>query len=59
MERVEDPPAEMEKDSSMRPEVTVTIDEFTAFIFAYMKLKQNAKFDSIYLAGPAWLDGIY
>lgn len=58
MERVEEPAAKMEKDSSMRPEVMVTIGEFTAFIFAYMKLKQNAKFDSIYLAGPAWLDDI-
>lgn len=59
MERVEDPVSEKEKDSSMRPEVTTTIGDFTAFIFAYMKLKQNAKFDSINLAGPAWLDNIY
>ena len=55
MERVE------EQDGA--PEVTATIGAFTAFIFEYMveymdahmKWKQNAKFDSIYLAGPAFL----
>ena len=46
-------------DASMRPEVTVTIGELTAFLFGHIRLKQNAKFDSIYLAGPAWLDDIY
>lgn len=59
MERVEDPVFEQEKDSSMRPEVTAAIGEFTAFLFAYIKLKQNAKFDSIDLIAPAWLDNIY
>jgi len=58
MEHVEQPGAVKGNDSSMRPEVTTTIGEFTAFLFAYTKLKQNAKFDSIYLAGPAWMDGI-
>lgn len=43
-------------DPSMRPEVTTTIGEFTAFIFGYSKLKQNTKFDSIYLSGPTWLN---
>ena len=59
MERVGEPGTENEKDSSMRPEVTATIGEFTAFIFAYMKLKPNAKFDSIYLAGPAFVNEIF
>lgn len=59
MERVEGPAAELEEDSSMRPEFTAAIGEFTAFIFAYIKLKQNAKFDNIDLAGPAWLGDIY
>ncbi|MDE7415942.1 MAG: hypothetical protein K2N44_06475 [Lachnospiraceae bacterium] len=59
MERVEEPVTDQEKDSSMRPEVTTTIGEFTAFIFEYMKLKQNAKFDSIYLAGPAFINEMY
>lgn len=58
MERVEDPGAEKADDSSMRPEVTTTIGAFTAFLFSYMKLKQNAKFDSIYLAGPAFINEI-
>lgn len=58
MERVEDPGAEKANDSSMRPEVTTTIGAFTAFLFSYMKLKQNAKFDSIYLAGPAFVNEI-
>ncbi|MDE6053378.1 MAG: hypothetical protein K2G55_06405 [Lachnospiraceae bacterium] len=59
MERVEEPVTDQETDSSMRPEVTTTIGEFTAFIFEYMKLKQNAKFDSIYLAGPAFINETY
>lgn len=59
MERVEEPETEKESDSSMRPEVTTTIGAFTAFLFSYMKLKQNAKFDSIYLAGPAFVNEIY
>lgn len=59
MERVDAPAAGMEMDSSMRPEFTATIGEFAAFVFAYTTLKQNAKFDSIYLAGSAWLDDIY
>lgn len=59
MERVEERERETENDSSMRPEVTTTIGAFTAFIFDYMKLKQNAKFDSIYLAGPAFVNEIY
>lgn len=59
MERVEEPRAQKERDSSMRPEVTATIGGFTAFLLAYMKLKQNAKFDSIYLAGPAFVNEIY
>ncbi|MCM1183606.1 MAG: hypothetical protein NC337_09545 [Roseburia sp.] len=52
MERVEEP-----KDASgaMRPEISVTIGELTAFFFEYIKLKQNMKFDSIYLSGPAWI----
>ena len=52
MERVEEP--ENGDEPSMRPEVTATIGEFTAFIFEYIKLKQNLKFDSIYLSGPAF-----
>ncbi len=59
MERVEAPDGAMEKEPSMRPEVTTTIGEFTAFIFEYMKLKQSAKFDSIYLAGPVSVNDIY
>lgn len=50
MERVE------QADPSVRPEVTATIGEFTAFVFEYIKLKQNAKFDSIYLSGPVWIN---
>ena len=59
MERVEEPGTGGVDDASMRPEVTVTIGELTAFLFGHIRLKQNAKFDSIYLAGPAWLDDIY
>lgn len=62
MERVEEPETGKESDSpdsSMRPEVTTTIGAFTAFLFAYTKLKQNAKFDSIYLAGPAFVNEIF
>lgn len=58
IERVEQLNTADEKDSSMRPEVTVTIGEFTAILFDYMQLKQNAKFGSIYLAGPAWMNEI-
>ncbi|MDE6915997.1 MAG: hypothetical protein K2P39_04270 [Lachnospiraceae bacterium] len=58
MERVDKPDVRSGNDSSMRPEVTTTIGAFTAFLFAHMQLKENAKFDSIYLAGPAWLDEI-
>lgn len=58
MERVDEPGTEQEKDASMRPEVTVTIGELTAFLFAYIQLKRNTKFDSIYLTGPAWLDDL-
>lgn len=47
------------EDPSMRPEVTATIGEFTAFIFEYITLKQNAKFGSIYLSGPAWINERY
>lgn len=46
-------------DASVRPEVTTSIGEFTAFIFEYIKLKQNAKFDNIYLAGPTWMNERY
>ena len=59
MERVDEPGTGGADDASMRPEVTVTIGELTAFLFGHIRLKQNAKFDSIYLAGPAWLDDIY
>ncbi len=48
-----------DEDASDRPEVTTTIGEFTAFIFEYMQLKQNAKFDSIYLSGPVWMNERY
>lgn len=53
MERVEEPGGTA--GAAARPEITATIGEFTAFVFEYMTLKQNAKFDSIYLAGPAWI----
>ncbi|MDE7266384.1 MAG: hypothetical protein K2N89_02845 [Lachnospiraceae bacterium] len=54
MERVEE--GEGREDiPSMRPEVTIDIGTFTAFIFDYIKLKENRKFDSIYLSGPAWI----
>lgn len=55
MERVEEP--ENGRDASMRPEVTATVGEFTAFLFEYIRLKQNMKFDSIYLSGPVWING--
>ncbi|MDE7271669.1 MAG: hypothetical protein K2N95_01235 [Lachnospiraceae bacterium] len=58
MERVEQSGDKGEADASMRPEITTTIGAFTAFIFDYIQLKQNAKFDSIYLAGPAWMNEI-
>lgn len=51
MERVKEP--EAGATPSMRPEVTATIGELTAFFFGYRALKQNMKFDSIYLSGPA------
>lgn len=54
MERVEEP-RDCE-EPAMRPEVTADIGEFTAFLFEYIKLKQNMKFDSIYLSGPAWIN---
>ena len=57
MERVEE--TKQSEETSMRPEVTVTIGEFTAFLFEYIKLKQNMKFDSIYLSGPAWINERY
>lgn len=57
MERVEE--TDNCEESSMRPEVTATIGEFTAFIFEYIKLKQNMKFDSIYLSGPVWISERY
>lgn len=44
-----------ESNNTMKPELTVTIGELTAFFFEYMKLKPNIKFDSIYLIGPAWI----
>lgn len=60
MERVEQTADSTDSsDLSMRPEVTATIGEFTAFIFEYITLKQNAKFDNIYLAGPAWMNTGY
>lgn len=43
------------KSQQMRPELTVSIGELTAFFFEYIKLKENLKFDSIYLSGPAWI----
>ena len=46
MERIEQ--SDEGLDSSMRPEVTATIGEFTAFIF-----------DSIYLSGPIWMNDRY
>ena len=57
MERVEQ--ADQMQDSSIRPEVTTTIGEFTAFIFEYIQLKRNVKFDSIYLSGPIWINERY
>ncbi|MDE7476520.1 MAG: sterol carrier protein domain-containing protein [Lachnospiraceae bacterium] len=56
MERVEQANDKQDGDASMRPEVTVTIGEFTAFLFEYIQLKENAKFDSIYLSGPVWMN---
>lgn len=41
---------------SMRPELTVTIGELTSFFFGYRKLKENLKFDSIYLSGPVYVN---
>ncbi len=57
MERIEQ--SDEGLDSSMRPEVTATIGEFTAFIFEYIQLKRNVKFDSIYLSGPIWMNDRY
>ena len=57
MERVEQRSNDI--GASARPEVTTTIGEFTAFIFEYIQLKQNAKFDSIYLSGPVWMNERY
>lgn len=57
MERVEQ--TNDSDEPSMRPEFTATIGEFTAFLFEYKKLKQNLKFDSIYLSGPAWMTEKY
>lgn len=57
MERVEQ--QNNDTEASARPEVTTTIGEFTAFIFEYIQLKQNAKFDSIYLSGPVWMNERY
>lgn len=54
MERIEED--EKVKSYQMRPELTVTIGELTAFFFEYIKLKENLKFDSIYLTGPAWVN---
>jgi len=54
MERVSQV-GDREDNPSMRPEVTTDIGAFTAFIFQYITLKQNSKFDSIYLSGPAWI----
>lgn len=46
-----------EKDGYIqKPELSVTIGELTAFFFEYNKLKENIKFDSIYLSGPAYLN---
>lgn len=53
MERAEEPQGAA--PGAMRPEISVTIGELTAFFFEHIKLKQNMKFDSIYLSGPAWL----
>lgn len=49
----------VEQTDSARPEVSATIGEFTAFIFEYITLKENAKFDNIYLAGPVWMNEKY
>lgn len=57
MERVEQ--QKNDTEASARPEVTTTIGELTAFIFEYIQLKQNAKFDSIYLSGPVWMNERY
>ncbi len=57
MERVDE--SKGGEEPSMRPEVTTTIGAFTAFLFEYEKLKQNLKFDSIYLSGPAWINEKY
>lgn len=57
MERVEE--TKHPDEPSMRPEVTATIGELTAFLFEYIKLKQNMKFDSIYLSGPTWMNERY
>ena len=56
MEKIEED--ENIKSQQMRPELTVSIGELTAFFFEYIKLKENLKFDSIYLSGPAWISEI-
>ena len=48
--------AEDEQTVRMRPEVSATIGELSAFFFEYIKLKENVKFESIYLTGPAYID---
>lgn len=55
MERVEE-----DSDApQMRPEISTTIGELSAFFFEYIRLKENIKFDSIYLSGPAWINEIF
>lgn len=56
MERIDEPKGDLA--AAIRPEITTTIGELTAFFFEYIKLKQNMKFDSIYLSGPAWINEI-
>lgn len=38
-----------------RPELSVTIGEFTSILFGYKEVKNNRKFESIRLLGPIWL----
>lgn len=50
--------AEERNNLGLKPELTVSIGELTAFLFSYKKLKPSLKFDSIYLSGPVWINEI-
>lgn len=46
---------ERDNKSLPRPELSVTIGEFTSFLMGYKTLKKNRKFESIKLPGSVWL----